>query len=369
MLNKTSTSESLPLLFDAHLDLSMNAMEWNRDLRWSIEEIRESEAGMMDRPDRGNGTVNFASLRSGNIGVVVGTQIARYARRTNTAPGASWNSPEQAWAQTQGQLAWYQAMEANGALRQITDLPSLDNHLEYWKADPVNTPIGLIRSLEGADSILSMKHLEKAYADGLRAIGPAHYGPGVYAQGTDATGGIGSKGKQLLKEMEALKIILDVSHLCDDSFWEALDCFNGFLWASHTNCRALVPHNRQFSDEQIKELIVRGAVIGVAFDAWMLTPGWVRGHSTPEGKNVSLSNVVDQIDHICQLAGNTLHVGIGSDLDGGFGTEQGPLDVDSIADVQKLVYLLEERGYSSRDIESVCSGNWLRFLRQAWAKG
>jgi membrane dipeptidase len=211
-----------------------------------------------------------------------------------------------------------------------------------------------------------MNHLETAYADGLRAVGPAHYGPGVYAQGTDATGGIGSKGRQLLREMERLNIILDVSHLCDESFWEALDCFNGFLWASHTNCRALVPHHRQFSDDQIKELIARGAVIGIAFDAWMLTPGWIRGHSTPEDKNVSLSNVVDHIDHISQLAGNAMHVGIGSDLDGGFGTEQGPLDVDSIADVQKLIYLLEERGYSSMDIESVCSANWLRLLKQAW---
>lgn len=358
--------KSLPLFFDAHLDLSMNAMEWNRDLRWPIEEIRASESDMKDRPDRGNGTVNFRSLREGNIGVVVGTQIARYARRNKTAPGASWNSPEQAWAQTQGQLAWYQSMEDNGVLRKITDLSSLETHLAGWEAGQENTPIGLIRSLEGADSILSMKHLEKAYAGGLRAIGPAHYGPGTYAQGTDASGGIGAKGRQLLEEMENLHIILDVSHFCDESFWEALDHFNGFLWASHTNCRVLVPHHRQFSDDQIKELIVRGAVIGIAFDAWMLTPGWIRGHSTPGDKNVSLENVVDQIDHICQLAGNAMHVGIGSDLDGGFGTEQGPIDVDTIADVQKLTGLMEQRGYNSEDIVSVSSGNWIRFLRQAW---
>jgi len=355
-----------PFFFDAHLDLSMNALEWNRDLRWSISAIRASEKGMTDKPDRGNSTVNFERLRQGNVGIVVGTQIARYAKGSNQMPGASWNSPAQAWAQTQGQLAWYQAMQADGQLRQITNKEELEAHLLAWQTDSKNTPIGLIRSLEGADSILSFAHLEKAYEGGLRAIGPAHYGPGVYAQGTDATGGIGAKGKALLREMERLNIILDASHLCDDSFWEALANFNGAVWASHNNCRSLVPHNRQFSDEQIKTLIERGAVIGAVFDAWMLKSGWVRGQSTPQSENVSLHTVVDHIDHICQLAGNTLHVGIGSDLDGAYGTEQSPLDVDTIADLQKIPAILQSRGYGAEDIDNICCGNWLRFLRENW---
>lgn len=356
---------------DAHLDLSMNALEWNRDLRWSIEEIRAAEKGLTDKADRGNGTVSFPSLREGNIGLVVGTQIARYARRNPEAgfmPGASWNSPEQAWAQTQGQLAWYQAMEYDGHIHQISDLDGLEAHLQAWETDPEHTPIGLIRSLEGADSIISFQHLEKAYVDGLRAIGPAHYGPGVYAQGTDATGGIGQKGRELLKEMERLNIILDATHLCDDSFWEAMDHFHGAVWASHNNCRSLVPHHRQFSDEQLKELIQRDAVIGVVFDTWMLVPGWIRGESTPQSAQVNLENVVDHIDHICQLAGNALHVGIGSDLDGGYGTEQSPLDVNTIADLQKIPSILAARGYSEEDIQQICSQNFLNFLRRVWAE-
>lgn len=358
--------QSKPLFFDAHLDLSMNAMEWNRDLRWSIKEIRESETGKTDKPDRERGTVSFPALREGNVGILVGTQIARYTKRTNTLPGASWNSPEQAWAQTQGQLAWYQAMELDGQITRINDLDGLNTHLKNWEASPAETPIGLIMSLEGADSIISFKHLEKAYEDGLRAIGPAHYGPGTYAQGTNATGGIGSKGRALLKEMEQLGIILDATHLCDESFWEALDHFNGPIWASHNNCRALVPHHRQFSDEQLKVLIERGAVIGVAFDAWMLSPNWIRGTSTPKSENVSLETIVDHIDHICQLAGNSDHVGIGSDLDGAFGTEQSPLNIDTIADLQKLPQLLQKRGYVSKDIENICSKNWINFLRRVW---
>lgn len=366
-MNNQNETTKAPLIFDAHLDLSMNALEWNRDLRWPIKEIRDSERGMTDKPDRTRGTVSFPSLRKGNVGIVIGTQIARYTKKTNKLPGASWNSPEQAWAQTQGQLAWYQAMEFDGQIRQLMNLDDLNFHLTAWQQDPENTPIGLIRSLEGADSIISFKHLEKAYEDGLRAIGPAHYGPGTYAQGTDATGGIGQKGRELLKEMDQLNIILDATHLCDESFWEALDHFKGRVCASHNNCRTLVPHHRQFSDEQLKALIDRGAVIGVALDAWMLTTGWVRGKSTPQSENISLKNVVDHIDHICQIAGNTQHAGIGSDLDGAFGTEQSPGDLDTIADLQKIPPMLTARGYTDDDINNICSKNWIRFYREAWS--
>jgi membrane dipeptidase len=167
--------------------------------------------------------------------------------------------------------------------------------------------------------------------------------------------------------MERLNIILDATHLCDDSFWEALDHFNGHVWASHNNCRELVTHNRQFSDEQIKVLIQRKAVIGSVMDAWMLIPNWVRGVSTPASTNCTLEKVIDQMDYICQLAGNSKHVAIGSDLDGAFGKEQCPSDVETIADLQKIPALLLKRGYSNDDIENITSKNWLRFLRTAWA--
>jgi membrane dipeptidase len=168
--------------------------------------------------------------------------------------------------------------------------------------------------------------------------------------------------------MEKLNIILDATHLCDESFWEALDHFHGHVWASHNNCRILVPHNRQFSDEQVNTLIERGAVIGAAFDAWMLVPGWERGKSMPAETGVSLKHVVDHIDHICQLAGNALHAAIGTDLDGGFGKEQCPKELETIADLQKIPTLLKEKGYSKEDIENVMYKNWIRFLEKAWAQ-
>ncbi len=348
-------------IFDAHLDLSMNAMDWNRDLTLPVEEIRKSEFGLTDKPDRGNNTVSLEAMRKGNIGLCNATQIARYVHKSNSLPG--WQSPQQAWAHTQGQLAWYRSMEALGEMVQIKNKTQLDAHLELWKTDAENKPIGYLLSLEGADSIVDISYLEKSFEQGLRAIGPAHYGPGTYAHGTNSSGGIGEKGRELLKEIQRLGIILDVTHLCDLSFWEAMVNYDGPLWASHNNCRSLVNHHRQFTDEQLKEIIERKGIIGVVFDAWMMVPNWERGVSTPQSAGVSLQQIADNIDHICQLAGNTDHVGIGSDLDGGFGTEQGPADVDTIADLQKIPALLKTRGYSTADIEKIMHGNFIDFLR------
>ncbi|MEI6050475.1 MAG: membrane dipeptidase [Bacteroidota bacterium] len=350
------------LIFDSHLDLAMNALEWNRDLRWTVEEIRRREEGMTDKPDRAKGTVSFPSMREGNIGVCVATQIARHVKPGNYLPG--WNSPELAWAHTQGQLAWYKAMEEAGEMVQIRTGNDLERHLRLWENPLDNAPIGYILSLEGADSIISIKHLEKAYNYGLRAIGPAHFGPGTYAHGTDSSGGLGIKGRELLKEIERLGLILDATHLNDESFWEAMSLYHGPVWASHNNCRVFVPHNRQFPDEQITELISRDAVIGVALDAWMMVPHWIFGKSDPKSKGVTLQLAIRNIDHICQLSGNSLHAGIGSDLDGAFGKEQCPYDLETIADLQKVPDMLTEIGYSEVDVQNIMSGNFIRFLRK-----
>lgn len=352
---------------DAHLDLSMNAMEWNRDLRQPVMDIRAREEGLTDKPDRAKGTVALPELRKGKIGLVVATQIARYVAPGNHLPG--WHSPEQAWAQTQAQLAWYKAMEAAGEMVMIKDAAALEQHLALWlNGEPDDKkPIGYILSLEGADSLVTPQYLETAFQYGLRAVGPAHYGPGRYANGTDATGSLHEQGKVLLKEMDRLGMILDATHLCDDAFWDAMDIFTGPVWASHNNCRVLVNHNRQFSDEQIRVLIERGAVIGGALDAWMMVPNWVRQQSTPEGMDCNLEKMVDHLDHICQLAGNTNHIGIGTDLDGAFGKEQSPYDLETIADLQKLPALFTKRGYTTIDIENIMHGNWLRLIRKAWS--
>src|SRR5438105_8638160 len=316
-------------------------------------------------------------MRRGGIGLCVATLIARIEHNAYS-PVFGWRSQEQAWAQTQGQLAWYRAMEEGGEMAQIRDAAGLENHLKPWEDERVGRavlspprrdetsrpteqvlpgasqtdqlPIGYILSLEGADSIVTLKHLERAYEQGLRAIGPAHYGPGVYANGTDASGGFNAKGRELLEEIERLGMILDVTHLCDDCFWEALDLFHGRIWASHQNCRALVPQNRQFSDEQIKALIERGAVIGAALDAWMMVPGWVRRKTTPEAVGLKLERIMDHIDHLCQIAGNARHSGSGSDLDGAFGRDQPQSALFTIADLAPFPNILAGRGYKRADM-------------------
>jgi membrane dipeptidase len=361
------TEESV-FIFDCHLDLAMNAIEWNRDLKKTVYQIRSREEGMTDKLDRAKGVVALPELRKGNIGLVVATQIARYVEPGSALPG--WNSPEIAWGISQAQLAWYRTMEDQNEMVQITNLEQMEKHLALWfdKSLPDhNKPVGYILSLEGADSFVNISYLEKAYAYGLRACGPAHYGPGRYAAGTGMTDGLTAQGKDLVKEMDNLNMILDATHLTDKGFEEALSIFKGPVWASHHNCRALVDHQRQLTDDQIKVLIERDAVIGGVFDTWMLTDNWVRGVDDPKERGVNLEKVVDHYDHICQIAGNSNHIAIGSDLDGAYGKEQSPYDLEDIADLQNLKGILSRRGYSKADIENIFYKNWLRFLRKAWA--
>ncbi len=354
------------LVFDAHLDLALNALEYNRDLRRTANQIRQDEAGMNDLWGRGSGTVTFPEMRKAGIGICVATQLAGCMKPA--APCGAWNSPPQAWAMTRGQLAWYRAMEDEGQLRQIVSWQQLKDHLRQWNEDADGTPIGYILSLEGADSLRDLDDLQTSYQQGLRAIGPAHYGVGRYALGHDQSGGLSDLGRQLLRAMEQLGIILDATHLSERTFWESLDAFGGPIWASHHNCRALVDDPRQLSDDQIKALAMRGAVIGVALDVWMVVPGWNRGVTKhPDIPDANLAKLADHVDHVCQLLGTTEHTGIGTDLDGGYGNEQTPADLDTIADLSKFFEILRQRGYDETDLRRISHGNFIGFLQRAWS--
>jgi membrane dipeptidase len=354
------------LIFDAHLDLAWNAIDWNRDLRLPVAEIRRREQGM-DGKGRGVNTVSFPELRKGKVGLFIATLLARLLRPNLMPQIQRYESMEAAYAAAYGQLAYYRAQEQAGWLRWITDRAALDRHVEAWeKSDTSREPLGFILSMEGADPVLTPEQVQEWWNAGLRIIGPAHYGVSPYAHGTGTEGGLFPQGPALLKEMERVGMILDVTHLSDQCFDEALDLYGGPVLASHHNCRSLVPNQRQLTDEQIKRLIERGAVIGTALDAWMLHPGWVRGATTPEAAGVKLERMVEHLDHVCQLAGNPRHAAIGTDLDGGFGKEQSPSDLDTIADLQKLVDLLQRRGYDRDAIRGILHGNWVRFFRAAW---
>ncbi len=354
------------LIIDAHLDLAWNALQWNRNIQHSVYTIRTRESNLSGA-GRGQGTVALPELRQGRVALCFATLLARSTGRT--IQNLDYSSPYQAYAAAQGQLAYYHALNEASEIRLITNRKDLDEHIEAWHRWEIDTSlsqptIGLVISMESADPILVPEQLPAWKEAGVCIIGPAHYGPGRYAGGTSTELGLGFEGKHLLREMEKLGILLDLTHFSDEAFWEAMDSFNGSVLASHNNCRALVPHQRQFDNRQIRAIISRGGVIGVALDNWMLRPGWTRG--AKDNERVTLADVADHINHICQLAGDSQHTAIGSDLDGGFGREQSPFDLDTIADLQRIAEILSNRGYKDADILSVMHGNWLRLLRNAW---
>ncbi|HMC64360.1 MAG TPA: membrane dipeptidase [Gemmataceae bacterium] len=359
------------IIFDAHLDLAWNAIDWNRDLRLPVEKIRQAErdAGMTDK-GRGCNTVSFPELRRGKVAVFIATLLARLLRIGAMPAIQRYSSMAAAYGAAYGQLAYYRGLEQQGLLRWIKDWPTLDAHVRDWhlNENSASLPLGFILSMEGADPVLSPEQIDEWWQAGLRIIGPAHYGVSPYAHGTGTEGGLFPQGPALLKEMERVGMILDVTHLSDQCFDEALDIYGGPVLASHHNCRALVPHQRQITDDQIKRLVARGGVIGTALDAWMMVPGWVRGETTPESAGVKLEDMVNHIDRVCQLAGNARHAAIGTDLDGGFGREQSPADLDTIADLQRVPDILRRRGYDEEAIRGIMYGNWVRFFREAWTK-
>jgi membrane dipeptidase len=371
------------LILDAHLDLSWNAMSYDRDQLRSVRELRAAEAGMTGK-SRGNCTVSLPEMRRGGVAVCLATLLCR--ARPESLPEMDGNlgstgerrrgevilredldyaNQSIACAAAQGQLAYYRLLETQGHIRMIRDAAALDAVWRQWEqgGDEHGAPIGCILSMEGADPIVEPKQAAWWWEQGLRTACLAHYGPSAYAMGTGGDGPLTPLGRELLKEFERLGVILDLVHTADTALAQALEIFSGPVFISHGNCRALVPHDRQISDEQIRQVAARGGVIGAVLDAWMLAPDYLRDDR--DRPTTTLAHVADHIDYVCQLAGNARHAAIGSDLDGGFGTEQSPADLDTIADLQKLQGILASRGYSDADIDGIFHGNWLRFFRAA----
>lgn len=353
-------------IIDAHLDLSWNALQWNRDIQQDVYTLRTQESGQIGK-GRAQNTVCLPEMRRGQVGICIATLLARSTG--HTTPHIDYHAQAQAYGIAHGQLAYYRALENQGVVSIITDADALNALAAKWNTDSppdADVPLGFVISMEGADPIQTPDDLEAWYEAGLRLLGPTHYGPGRYAGGTGTELGLTDIGRELLGEMQRLGVLLDLTHLSDEAFWQAVEIYDGPVLASHQNCRELVPHQRQFSDDQLRVIIERDGVIGAAFDCWMLQPGWSVNQN--DNRAVSISDVVDHIDHVCQLAGNTRHAAIGTDLDGGFGREQSPHDLDTIADLQHLIPLLEQRGYTQDDIAAIFHGNWLRLLNTAWSK-
>lgn len=355
-------------IIDSHLDLAWNGVGFERDLTLPISEVNAVEAGCRDSAARGRGVVSLVEMRRGGISLCFATLLSRARPLRPLLPEGArridldHRSSVIAHCAAHAQLAWYEQMARQGHLRMIRTAMDLEEHWRQVVESPEQAPIGMVLEMEGADPVTEPEELEYWFSHGLRQINLIHYGVNRYAAGTGAEGGLTADGRRLLSECERLGVALDVTHLADQAFDEALAEYAGPILASHHNCRALTPAQRQLTDDQLRRLISRNAVVGVALDSWMLHPHWRTGVTCRS--EVTLNNVADHIDHICQLAGHCDTAAIGTDLDGGYGTEQTPADVNSIADVQKLAELLDSRGYSADEIAAIFHGNWLRWLRK-----
>ena len=233
-------------------------------------------------------------------------------------------------------------------------------------------PVGMVLGMEAADPITWPKQVHEWYENGLRVISLSHYGVSRYSHGTGTgtDGGLMPGAKELLREMDSLGMVLDVSHTSDESVRQELDIFTGPVLASHQNCRALCPGERQFPDHQLKRIIERGAVIGHSMDTYMIWPHEIDWADIPPKRpfelgEVTLEDYANHIDHICQLAGNSLHTAIGGDTDGQGGADGAPFEIDTVADYQKIADVLDRRGYKQEDIENVMYRNWQRFFESS----
>lgn len=363
----------MPILIDGHLDLAMNALACERDQTATVEQIRQREAALSDRP-RGTATTSLPELRGGEAAIVVATLIARCKpwvdpARSMLRTDLDYAYPSMAHAIAQAQLAYYRWLERRGEIRLITRRNELDEHLIDWANDGGGRQrIGVIVMMEGADPITDIAELPLWVEQGLRCLSLAHFGHSRFAAGTpsmdpnskEQDGPLTPLGIALLKAMEPLGVVLDLTHTADRSFFQAVDIFSGPICATHANCRTLAPSARQLTDDQLKIIIERDGVIGMAMHYAMLRP-----HSEQlRAADVTLDHVAEHIEHICDLAGSSKHVAIGSDLDGGFGSEATPARIDRHCDLQRLADVLDRRNFTSEDIDRIFHGNWQRFYRR-----
>ncbi len=366
------------LIVDGHLDIAHNAVDLNRNQLKPVEEIRARERELLvpsigrrlAEKGRGVNTVSLAEMRSANVFLGLATVNARIAHPTNDNKG--YDGQEICHAVATGQLAYYEQLASQDDLRILTDWPEVQDHLGDWQAqvesgadgasdgDADKPPVGIVLAMEGADPIVTPAQVSEWRSRGVRIVGLSHYGQSSYAKGTGLEGGLTDRGQPLLEALDEADMILDLTHLADGAFWEATETFSGPVIATHCNCRSLVSGDRQLTDDQIQEIVDRDGVIGVAMDAWMLQEAWTRGIWNQV--EATLETVVDQIDHICDIAGDTEHVAIGSDLDGGFGREESPRDLNTIADHHRIASILESRGYDEEGVAKIMHGNWLRVL-------
>jgi membrane dipeptidase len=353
------------IILDAHLDIAFNHVVHGRDFRQPALKIRQMEDNRPEKlKDRGLATVGLPDVLLGRVGVAFGTLFVEPAASPYLAPGQTgYQNTAQAYNQAMAQLDYYHRLvDDDGRVILIQTQADLKMVLASWADDKQvgDHKLGIVVSMEGADPVVEPKQVEEWYERGVRAIGLA-WTETRYAAGTGRPGPLTRLGHELLGTMGDLNMILDLSHLAEKAYYEALDEYQGVIIASHSNPRRFYESDRNLSDDMIRRLAERDGVIGVALFNKFINGNWTR--TDPRDK-VRLEHVIEIIDYICQLTGSARHVGIGSDMDGGFGVESIPYPMNTITDEWLLKDLLLKR-YDPEDVQAILSGNFLRVLEQS----
>lgn len=343
-----------PTIVDSHEDIASSVLMADRDFLLDINQLR---ATAKEIEKEGTPTVCLPELIRGNVRVVFATLWVSPPGYDDSRPD-SYQTPEQAHYQAEDQLRYYRKLEKDGHVRIIESGDQLETHLESE-----NPRVGIVILMEGADPIRKPSECREWFEEGVRIVGPA-WRQTRYAGGTRTPGPLTPDGRELMSEMESCGMIFDTSHLAEQSFYEALDLFHGTIIASHSNCRSFVPTDRQLTDQMITEIVSRkNGVIGTVLYNMFLDPNWVQNGK--KKSDVSIATVIKHMNHVCEIAGDRSHIGIGSDFDGGFGLESTPSEFDTIADIQKLGPALSQAGYSEKEVIGVLGENWIRSLKKA----
>jgi membrane dipeptidase len=348
------------ILIDAHLDLAYNALR-GRDV---LRPAREQPAD-----EQGTPSVGLPDLRGGGVGMICGTIFCTPASALDAIhprpeePGYrnAREAAEMAWRQVE----WYHRQAAEGEVRLVRHGGDAGISAGAAGVAPRSRAIPMVLLMEGADPIAGPEDVAPWFDAGVRAVGLA-WQRTRYAGGTGAPGPLTSEGRALVPALDAAGMIHDLSHLAEASFWDLLDLTTGPVMASHSNCRAIVPTDRQLSDEMIRAIAGRGGVIGInLFDRFLLPP------QEYGRRRATLADVVRHIRHICDLLGSARHLGIGSDMDGGFGAEHLPEEIVTAQDLPRLAEAVNASGFSDEDVQNIMAGNWTRFFDHAlpWDSG
>lgn len=351
-------------IVDAHEDIAYNALYFGRDYHHSVAQKRRLEAGG-DHPN-GIATVGLPDSILGRVALVYATIFTapESAPGMGTIPGPRYKDAGEAYRLGLQQLDYYQRLTDDSDRVQLVRTQSeLDTVLATWESGKEMTEHrqGIVLLMENADPIIEPKQFEEWYERGLRIVGPA-WAASRYCGGTGQPGSLTGLGHELLEVMASFNAVLDLSHMAEASFLEAVDRYEGVVIASHSNPRRFRETDRHLSDEMIRRLAERGGVMGIVPYNNFLRNGWRLGDARTD---VPFSLVLDAIDYVCQVTGSAQHVGIGSDFDGGFGVQSIPAGMDTITDLWRVGDGLRARGYAEADIEAILSGNMLRCLRQS----